>query len=112
VMTLMGQDVWVDVEDLPLYGLWRVWHIYISCWHEKSPFHSTGTLLIQPYSYCWLPSNQYHAYYCVISIWIGFQVSFLFFLMYVCLSCPMKPSSALLINNWNSDYYAWKWYML
>ncbi|KAJ6942098.1 hypothetical protein NC652_008027 [Populus alba x Populus x berolinensis] len=21
VMTLMGQDVWVDVEDLPLYGL-------------------------------------------------------------------------------------------
>jgi len=21
VMILMGQDVWVDVEDLPLYGL-------------------------------------------------------------------------------------------
>jgi hypothetical protein len=42
VMTLMGQDVWVDVEHLPLYGLWRVWHI--SCWHEKSPFHSTGSL--------------------------------------------------------------------
>ena len=43
VMILMGQDIWVDVEHLPLYGLWRVWHI--SCWPKKRLFHSTGSLL-------------------------------------------------------------------
>jgi len=41
VMILMGQDVWVDVEDLPPHGLWRLWPI--SCSYEKSPSPSTGS---------------------------------------------------------------------
>jgi hypothetical protein len=44
VMILMGQDLWVDVEDLPLYGLWTVWRA--CCWYENNPFHCTSSLLI------------------------------------------------------------------